>query len=181
MILWSLENKIPADDFTLEKRMGEKNEGWDSRALSGVGMKSPVPSGAPSRVESLLHKLAAPGARRAPPLSAVLIRRDAAPDLCRSARTSSLLRGFSVLFLGTERVYPHCEHHLHQIAVIQKKKKIIWEEGAHQALAAENVLGYEAVISSSRIRSLSSSPSPKSAAYLNFSFQESHKLGFVLY
>lgn len=169
--------------------MGEKNEGRDSRALTSVGMRSPVPSkaeflpqkrssfrtGATARGEEAAR--AAPGPRRAPPLSVVLIRGAAAPDVCRSAKISGLPGAFLLFLLGTELVYPHCEHYLRRIGVVLKKKKKI-KNHIHQTLATGKVLRYKAVISSSRIWSLPSSP--KSAFYLNFSFQEIHKPGFVL-
>lgn len=115
--------------------MGEKNEGRDSRALTSVGMRSPVPSkaeflpqkrssfrtGATARGEEAAR--AAPGPRRAPPLSVVLIRGAAAPDVCRSAKISGLPGAFLLFLLGTELVYPHCEHYLRQIGVVLKKKK----------------------------------------------------------
>lgn len=156
--------------------MGEKNEGRDSRALTGVGMTSPVPpkpeffpqkwscfsSGAGSRREE-----AAPG----PPLSAVLIRGDAAPRVCRSAKISNLWL-LKFLFLGTELVYPYCEHFLHQTGVIFKNKRI--KRGPPDT---SHWKGAELQSSPSRMWS----SSLKSASYLIFSFQESHNPGFALY
>lgn len=106
--------------------MGEKNEGRDSRALIGVGMRSPVPP----KMEFFPQKRSCfnsrAGPRReeeapGPPLSAVLIRGDAAPGVRRSAKISNL-RVLKLFFSGTELVYPRCEHSLRQIRVVFKNK-----------------------------------------------------------
>lgn len=151
--------------------MGGTKEGWDGSSLGSVGM---IPSkvGFPHQRRGSSSG-AGPGRARAVPLSAVLIRRDQLTTSVRPLKSPSYREKGHGTVLGS--LWTLLAPIRGCIKKKERKKKL--KGGAHQALAAEKCWAIKLLYHPAG--SGLSHPLPNLP--LNFSFQEGHKPGFVLY